>query len=60
MRSEDKKAPKFQVKRETVRRLDREELSVVAGGRATAACCIGCDTTATHTGDASFCLSCLC
>lgn len=42
---QSKVPPKFELKRETVRRLDREELSLVVGG-ATAACCIGCNTGA--------------
>jgi hypothetical protein len=39
----EKKSPAFQLKRETMRKLNREELSEVAGG-ATFACNIGCNT----------------
>jgi natural product precursor len=42
----EKKSPALQLKRETMRKLNREELSVVAGGDHTFACNIGCNTGA--------------
>jgi len=58
---EDKKPKtlRFTLQRQEIRRLGVEELSLVAGGEGSAACCLNkCDTDYASTGDRTFCKGC--